>query len=60
VATDHEDYAMEIAENFSQVNGLESTLGAPYINDLGDYYKTKYYRKFAASGKVFFFNMRRV
>ena len=60
VVTDHEDYAEEIIVNFAQTNGLKSTLGAPCATDIGDYYKTKYYRKFAANSRIFFFNMQKV
>ncbi len=60
VATDHDDYAAEILENFAQVDGLESILRAPCVNDLGDYYKTKYFRKFAANARVYFFSMKKL
>ena len=60
VVTDHDDYAEEISENFARTEDIESTLGAPYLNNLGDYYKTKYYRKFAANSRVYFFNMKKV
>ena len=60
VATDHDDYAAEITENFKEARSLKSALGAPFLNDIGDYYQTKYYRKFAAQGTVYFYQMVKV
>jgi tRNA (guanine-N7-)-methyltransferase len=59
VATDHDDYAMEIAENFSAVDNLLSEYGTPYSNDPGNYFKTKYFRKFADGETVYLYNYRR-
>jgi tRNA (guanine-N7-)-methyltransferase len=59
VATDHDDYAREITENFAAAQSLESALAAPFVNEIGDYYQTKYYRKFAAQGTVYFYQMRK-
>ncbi|GHU84141.1 hypothetical protein AGMMS49941_00940 [Deferribacterales bacterium] len=63
VATDHEDYAMELVENFAAVSTLESVLEqggvrVPYINEIVEHYQTKYYRKFALNGRLYYFNMR--
>lgn len=60
IATDHDDYAAEIKENLPPVVSLESTLGTLCSGDMGDYYKTKYYRKFAAQNNLYFFRLKKV
>lgn len=60
VATDHDDYASEITENFKEVPVFRSMLAAPFLNDMGDYYQTKYFRKFAADDTVYFYRMEKV
>lgn len=60
VATDHDDYAAEITENFAAVDKFVSTLGAPYLNDAGNYFRTKYFRKFAEEDTVYFYNYCKV
>jgi tRNA (guanine-N7-)-methyltransferase len=57
MATDQEDYAKEIVQNLKPVNALKSAYETVYLNELVDYYETKYYRKFAEEGKVYFFRM---
>jgi tRNA (guanine-N7-)-methyltransferase len=55
IATDHRDYAEEITANIAQVEGIQSLQDGIVSNDMGDYYKTKYYRKFAANSVVYFY-----
>jgi tRNA (guanine-N7-)-methyltransferase len=60
IATDHNDYGKEIASNLKQVKSLVSCFHKEYETDLIDYYETKYYKKFAIPGKIFFFKLRKV
>lgn len=60
MVTDHENYAKEIMANLVPVDDLSSAFKSVYVNELVDYYPTKYYRKFAQSGNVFFFKMKKL
>lgn len=60
MVTDHENYAKEIMTNLIPVDDLTSAFKSVYVNDLIDYYPTKYYRKFAQPGNVFFFKMKKL
>jgi len=60
IATDHNDYGEEIVENLKHVASLTSCFEKPYETDLKDYYKTKYYRKFAIPGKIYFFKLKKI
>jgi len=60
IATDHNDYGKEIASNIKQVKSLTSCFHKEYETDLVDYYETKYYKKFAIPGKIFFFKLKKV
>jgi len=60
MVTDHENYAKEIMTNLIPVDDLTSAFKSVYVNELVDYYPTKYYRKFASSGSVFFFKMKKL
>lgn len=53
IATDHQDYAENIAINLSQVSMLSNLFDSAWDNNL-DYFKTKYYKKFGDSGVYFF------
>ncbi len=55
MVTDHEDYAMEIVENLKPVKGIVSAFDSVYVNELVDYFETKYYLKFAVHTGVYFF-----
>ena len=55
MVTDHRDYAMEIVENLKPVEGIVSAFDKAYLNELVDYYETKYYLKFAVNTGVYFF-----
>lgn len=55
MATDHDDYAMEICENLKGVTGAASLFETPYRRDLEDYFPTKYYKKFALKSGAYFF-----
>lgn len=57
MATDQRDYAEEIVENLKPVSSLKSAFETTFINEIIDYQPTKYYRKFALEGEVFFFRM---
>jgi len=60
IATDHNDYGEEICENLKPVTSLKSSFETLYHTDLVDYYQTKYYRKFAIPGKIYFFKLKKV
>jgi tRNA (guanine-N7-)-methyltransferase len=60
VLTDHDDYAEEIHKNFSEVTGLSSALDGGYSNEADGYYRTKYFKKFAECGKVYYFEYKLV
>ena len=60
IATDHEDYGMEIFENLRCISTLDSLFPRGYETDLVDYFPTKYYKKFGIPGKIFFFKMQKV
>jgi len=57
IATDHDDYAEEILLNLKTVPELKPIFPAYFVNELIDYYPTKYYRKFAIHNKVYFFKV---
>jgi len=57
IATDHDDYAEEILINLKAVSELKPEFENYFVNELIDYYPTKYYRKFAIKNKVYFFKM---
>lgn len=59
IATDHSGYAEEITANLGEVSGFKSLAGPLPANDMGDYYKTKYYRKFAAKERVYFYKLEK-
>ena len=59
IATDHADYAREITENLSQVSGFKSLVNPLPTEDMGDYYRTKYYRKFASKDRVYFYKLEK-
>lgn len=60
IATDHDDYAEEILINLKAVPELKPEFENYFVNELIDYYPTKYYRKFAIQNKVYFFKMVKV
>lgn len=60
IATDHEDYAMEIEENLKEVRGIESIYSSSYVRELEDYFPTKYYRKFVPEHGVYFFRYKKL
>ncbi len=60
IATDHENYAKEIMTNLITVDALRSCFESVYVNELVDYYPTKYYRKFALNKGVYFFKLKKV
>ncbi|MCX8083945.1 MAG: tRNA (guanosine(46)-N7)-methyltransferase TrmB [Calditerrivibrio sp.] len=60
IVTDHDDYANEILLNLKTVEGLRPEFEGYYVNDLLDYYPTKYYRKFAVHNRVYFYRMVKV
>lgn len=60
IVTDHKNYAKEIMTNLIPVDNLRSCFKSVYVNDLVDYYPTKYYRKFALNKDVFFFKLKKV
>ncbi|MBQ3033203.1 MAG: tRNA (guanosine(46)-N7)-methyltransferase TrmB [Deferribacterales bacterium] len=56
IATDHDDYAAEIVENISPVKGISSLFGNDvYRREPGNYFPTKYYKKFAENSGAYFF-----
>ena len=55
IITDHYDYACEIAENIQQVKNIQSLNGNTYQKNVADYFKTKYYKKFADKHGTYFF-----
>ena len=50
IATDHADYAREIAKALPE-GGFRATHAAPWLDHREDYYETKYERKWRAEGK---------
>jgi tRNA (guanine-N7-)-methyltransferase len=58
VLTDHGGYAEEILENFSEAKGLVSALPQGYSNNADGHYRTKYFKKFAERGNVYYFNYK--
>jgi tRNA (guanine-N7-)-methyltransferase len=58
--TDHEDYAGEILRNFSETGGLVSEIEGGVSSSADGYYRTKYFRKFAENGKLYYFNYKLV
>ncbi len=60
IATDHDDYAEEILINLKAVPELKPEFENYFVNELIDYYPTKYYRKFAIQNKLYFFKMVKV
>jgi tRNA (guanine-N7-)-methyltransferase len=58
VLTDHEDYAREILSNFREVETLATEAEKGYFGEAEGYYRTKYFRKFAERGKLFYFNYK--
>ncbi|MDR2104869.1 MAG: tRNA (guanosine(46)-N7)-methyltransferase TrmB [Deferribacteraceae bacterium] len=60
VLTDHQDYAEEILANFKEVKTLASESIGGYSSQADGYYQTKYFKKFAKCGKLFYFNYKLV
>lgn len=60
IATDHDDYAEEILENISQVEGIKSIYDTPFVRKVDDYFPTKYYRKFVSEDGAYFYRYVRV
>ncbi len=60
IATDHDDYAAEIAENIVAVKQLKSEYDSVYVRNITDYFHTKYYRKFVSTDGAYFFKYRRI
>lgn len=60
IATDHDDYAKDILINLKVVEELRPKFENYFVNELIDYYPTKYYRKFAIHNKVYFFHMEKL
>lgn len=60
VATDHEDYGIEILENLKIIPTLKPVFLKGYETDLVDYFPTKYYKKFGIPGKIFFFKIQKI
>ncbi|MCA1927840.1 MAG: tRNA (guanosine(46)-N7)-methyltransferase TrmB [Calditerrivibrio sp.] len=60
IATDHDDYAADILKNLKVVEELHPKFESYFVNELVDYYPTKYYRKFAIHSKVYFFRMEKI
>lgn len=56
MVTDHDDYAEEIKENVSPVEGINSVFDTLCVDHLVDYFETKYYLKFAVHTGVYFFH----
>jgi tRNA G46 methylase TrmB len=50
IATDHADYALEIAKSLP-AGGFRATHATPWLDRRADYYETKYERKWRAEGK---------
>ena len=58
IATDHENYKDEIVNNLIECGRFASEFDGWYVNELVDYYPTKYYRKFASVTGVYFFRLK--
>ncbi|KAA0259490.1 tRNA (guanosine(46)-N7)-methyltransferase TrmB [Deferribacter autotrophicus] len=58
IATDHVGYKEEIVTNLITSGKFKSVFDSWYINELRDYYPTKYYRKFASKTGVYFFHLK--
>lgn len=59
IATDHDDYAKEIAENITKVNGISSLFDGVYSREKENYFPTKYYNKFAKSKGAYIFRFKK-
>ncbi len=59
IATDHNDYAQEIAENITQVKGISSLFNGVYSKEKENYFPTKYYNKFAKTNGAYLFRYRK-
>ena len=55
IATDHDDYAAEISKNIRDARGIKSLFEDVYSKSPGNYFPTKYYRKFAEESGAYFF-----
>ena len=56
IATDHDDYAAEITENIAPVKEITSLFGSDvFRREPGNYFPTKYYKKFAEDSGAYFF-----
>ena len=55
MATDYEEYALQVAELFSLLPGMSPLWDAPIKNNLPNYYLTKYARKWLAKGLPLFY-----
>ena len=60
IATDHDDYALEIVENLSEVKGIKSIYDTTFVRNISDYFPTKYYRKFASEKGAYYFRFKKV
>ncbi len=60
IATDHDDYAAEIAENIVDAKQLKSEYDSVYVRNITDYFHTKYYRKFVSTDGAYFFKYKRI
>ena len=60
IATDHDDYAEEIAENIVEAKSLKSEYDSVYVRNVTDYFHTKYYRKFVSTDGAYFFKYKRI
>ena len=60
IATDHDDYAAEIAENIVDAKQLKSEYESVYVRNITDYFHTKYYRKFVSTDGAYFFKYKRI
>ncbi|MGA1847200.1 tRNA (guanosine(46)-N7)-methyltransferase TrmB [Deferribacter abyssi] len=58
IATDHVGYKEEIVANLITSGKFKSVFGCWYVNELVNYYPTKYYRKFASKTGVYFFHLK--
>lgn len=55
IATDHDDYAIEIQKNISKVSTLKSAFPEAFLRNIDDCFPTKYYKKFAVENGAYFF-----
>ncbi len=59
IATDHDDYALEISENIGAVNGISSLFDTIYSRQPENYFPTKYYLKFAKTKGAYIFRYKK-